>query len=73
MVSFTLGNFMYVYLLKTASFRTKQFGGVMFAFFAPFYWFLLSIAGYKAFWEFAHSGDKAQKWAKTEHKGKNRK
>ena len=69
MFSFSAGNFMYVYLLKTASFRTKQFSGVVFAFFAPFYWLLLSLAGYKAFLEFILSGEKAQTWSKTQHKG----
>lgn len=71
MFCFTVGNFLYIYLLLSASFRARKYSSVWFALMAPIYWILLSVAGYKAAWEFVRSGEKAQKWAKTQHKGRN--
>jgi len=69
MFCFSAGNYMYVYLLKTAAFKTGQYTNIVFAFFAPAYWLLLSIAAYKAFFEFVVSKEKASSWAKTNHHG----
>lgn len=69
MFCFSVGNYMYVYLLKAAAFKTGQYSNVVFAFFAPLYWVLLSIAAYKAFFEFIVSKKKATSWSKTTHEG----
>lgn len=67
---FVFGNFSYVYYLMVGAFRTKNYSSVVCALAAPIYWVLLSLAGYKAFWEFFASQKQAIKWDKTEHTGK---
>lgn len=69
MFCFSAGNYMYIYMLKTSAFKTKQYVNVVFGLFAPIYWALLSIATYKALFEFLASGQAASKWNKTEHAG----
>lgn len=69
MFCFAVGNYMYIYLLKAAAFKTGQYTNVVFAFFAPMYWVLLSIAAYKAVFEFSISKKKATSWSKTSHEG----
>lgn len=66
---FVFGNAAYLYFLQVAAFKTKNFGTVIFAFLAPLYWLVLSVAGYKALIEFAKSKKGASKWSKTAHKG----
>lgn len=71
MFCFSAGNYMYVYMLKTAAFRTKNYSNVIMGLFAPLYWLLISIAGYVAVYQFLKSNKAAQGWSKTHHKGDN--
>lgn len=66
---FVVGNFLFIYFIMSAAFRTKQYGMVFFALCAPIYWMLLSLAAFKAFVEFFGSTKSAQKWEKTTHHG----
>jgi len=66
--SFLFGNFAYIYIIVISAIKTKQYMNVYFAIFAPFYWALMSLAGYKALIEFS-SDKKLHAWSKTEHVG----
>lgn len=65
---FVAGNFSYIYFILIGAFRAKQYDSVPFALLGPVYWVLLSIAGYKAAWEFLQAG-KTSSWEKTTHLG----
>ncbi|MEM9421363.1 MAG: glycosyltransferase family 2 protein [Pseudomonadota bacterium] len=63
-LSLLLGNFFHLWLFMLAPMRRQWHDLVPFAFLAPFYWLLQSIAGYKALLQFIV---KPHYWEKTDH------
>ncbi len=67
-VCFLFGNFANIYIIALSAIKTKRYSLVFFAIFSPLYWALMSLAGYKALYEFC-SDSKLHAWSKTEHVG----
>jgi cellulose synthase/poly-beta-1,6-N-acetylglucosamine synthase-like glycosyltransferase len=62
--SLLAGNLFHIWLFMLAPLRREWFDLVPYAFLAPAYWALQSIAGYKAFWQFLF---RPSYWEKTSH------
>jgi glycosyltransferase XagB len=63
-VSFILGNFLYMYYYMMACAKREQYDLIKYAFFVPFYWIAMSIAAWKALYQFIR---KPHFWEKTRH------
>ncbi|MFH1354225.1 MAG: glycosyltransferase [bacterium] len=64
--SFTMivGNFLYFYSHMLAAIKTKQWWMVKYTFVIPFYWLLMSVAGWYGMWQLIV---KPHYWEKTRH------
>lgn len=58
------GNGLYVYISMLGAFKRRQFRLMPYALTAPFYWVLMSIAGYKGLWQLITN---PFYWEKTQH------
>ncbi len=59
-----MGNGMFIYLNMLGAFKRHLYTLIPYALTAPFYWVLMSIAGYKALWQLIQN---PFYWEKTEH------
>lgn len=64
MFNLLIGNFLGVYMNMLGAFRRKNFQLIWVSLINPFYWFLHSIASYKALWQLI---TKPHYWEKTTH------
>src|SRR5581483_10828700 len=64
LVSFVVGNLVFVYLNLISSYNRGRYDAVKYGLLSPFYWILLAIASIKAAIEFVF---KPHHWSKTVH------
>ena len=62
--SLILGNFLFIYYYMIGAIKRQQYGLIKYIFLVPFYWILISIAGFMALYQLVF---KPHYWEKTQH------
>lgn len=63
-VSLVIGNFLYFYYFMIGCAKRGQYGLIIYTFLVPFYWLLMSVAAYAAFFQLISA---PYYWSKTKH------
>jgi cellulose synthase/poly-beta-1,6-N-acetylglucosamine synthase-like glycosyltransferase len=64
MANFIIGNSVYIFLHALSAVQHKRYDLVLLSVLMPFYWMLISVATYRAVWQFIFD---PYKWEKTRH------
>lgn len=62
--SLVFGNFLYLFYYMIGVLKREQYSLIKYVFFVPFYWFMISVAGFYAFYQLLF---KPHYWEKTTH------
>nr|MBP7832802.1 glycosyltransferase [Candidatus Levybacteria bacterium] len=62
--SLVFGNFLYLFYYMIGTLKREQYGLIKYVFFVPIYWFMISVAGFYAFYQLLF---KPHYWEKTTH------